>query len=218
MPQAPALNPRKLPHQKRSTATVDAILEATIQVLLSVGASRLTTTRVADRAGVSVGTMYQYFPQKRALLYAVLQKHLETIAGEVEMAFLQLHNQPLSIIATGIANACFNANMRNFDISRAIYLAARKLDTTDFDGNNSLRTYEALKALLASTSDATFSDLGTVTFTLQQALSGVMRAAFECDNGTAPDSFEKLHSEWMLLCRSYLIAASHPGHLGTKPG
>ena len=73
------LEPRKSPVQARSTASVHAILEATIQVLLKVGKERLTTTRVASRAGVSVGTLYQYFPNKSALLQAALKRHL----GEV---------------------------------------------------------------------------------------------------------------------------------------
>jgi AcrR family transcriptional regulator len=58
------LEPRKTPVQERSTVTVEAIYEATFQVLLAVGPDRLTTTRVAERAGVSVGTLYQYFPNK----------------------------------------------------------------------------------------------------------------------------------------------------------
>ncbi|ABE33346.1 bacterial regulatory s, tetR family protein [Paraburkholderia xenovorans LB400] len=66
------LNARKQPQQARSQATVDAIFDATIQVLLADGLQRLTTIRVAERAGVSVGTLYQYFPQKQALLFAVL--------------------------------------------------------------------------------------------------------------------------------------------------
>ena len=69
------LEPRKTPVQARSAASVSAILEATIQVLLSVGKERLTTTRVAARAGVSVGTLYQYFPNKSALLQAVVKRH-----------------------------------------------------------------------------------------------------------------------------------------------
>jgi AcrR family transcriptional regulator len=60
--------PRKTPVQNRSTVTVKAIAEAAIQVLLAVGLNRLTTTRVADREGVSVGTLYQYYPNKQALL------------------------------------------------------------------------------------------------------------------------------------------------------
>jgi AcrR family transcriptional regulator len=70
------LEPRKTPVQARSVASVDAILEATLQVLLQVGKERLTTTRVASRAGVSVGTLYQYFPNKSALLQAALKRHM----------------------------------------------------------------------------------------------------------------------------------------------
>ena len=73
---SPPLDPRKTPVQARSTATVDAILSATTQVLLSEGQERLTTTRVAYRAGVSVGTLYQYFPNKQTLLRAVLERHV----------------------------------------------------------------------------------------------------------------------------------------------
>src|SRR5260370_21245563 len=78
------LEPRKSPVQARSTASVDAILEATIQVLLSVGKERLTTTRVALRAGVSVGTLYQYFPNKSSLLQAALRCHVNEVAKAVD--------------------------------------------------------------------------------------------------------------------------------------
>jgi len=57
---------------RRGRRHVGAISEATIQVLLSDGVERLTTTRVAERAGVSVGTLYQYYPNKQSLLFAVL--------------------------------------------------------------------------------------------------------------------------------------------------
>src|SRR5471032_3341611 len=88
MPQAQqtAFEPRKTPVQARSTVTVEAIAEATIQVLLSHGIDRLTTTRVAERAGVSVGTLYQYYPNKQALLFAVLEAHLERIATVLKQA------------------------------------------------------------------------------------------------------------------------------------
>ena len=71
-----AFEPRKMPLQARAAVTVQAISEATIQVLLSLGADRLTTTRVAERAGVSVGTLYQYFPNKEAILVAMARNEL----------------------------------------------------------------------------------------------------------------------------------------------
>ena len=54
-------------------------MQATIQVLLKDGKPRLTTTRIAQRAGVSVGTLYQYFPNKTSLLRALLQQHLDNV-------------------------------------------------------------------------------------------------------------------------------------------
>ena len=71
------LEPRKRPTQRRSQATVSAMLEASIQVLVAVGYHRLTTTRVAERAGVSVGTLYQYFPNKQALMVATAGRHAD---------------------------------------------------------------------------------------------------------------------------------------------
>ncbi|MFX8539138.1 TetR/AcrR family transcriptional regulator, partial [Acinetobacter baumannii] len=67
------LKPRRQPQQARSQVTVDAIFEATIQVLLASGLHRLTTIKVAERAGVSVGSLYQYYPNKQALLFGVLE-------------------------------------------------------------------------------------------------------------------------------------------------
>ena len=69
-----SIKPRKKPVQNRSGHTVDAIFEATVQVLLALGPDKLTTTKVADRAGVSVGTLYQYFGDKRSLLHGVLER------------------------------------------------------------------------------------------------------------------------------------------------
>jgi AcrR family transcriptional regulator len=80
----PSLNPRKAPVQARAAVTIGAIFEATIQVLLVEGLGRLTTTKVAKRAGVSVGTMYQYYPHKQAVLYAVLDRHLAMIRDAME--------------------------------------------------------------------------------------------------------------------------------------
>ena len=71
MPDRPNLgiSRRKQPRQARSSDLVAAILEAATQVLAEVGAERFTTARVAERAGVSIGSLYQYFPKKAAVLF-----------------------------------------------------------------------------------------------------------------------------------------------------
>src|SRR3954462_1833162 len=68
-PRRPVISSRKVPQQARSTELVAAILEAATQVLAKEGASRFTTARVAEKAGVSVGSVYQYFPNKAAILF-----------------------------------------------------------------------------------------------------------------------------------------------------
>src|SRR6516225_1008903 len=100
-----AFEPRKTPVQARSTVTVEAISEATIQVLLSHGSDRLTTTRVADRAGVSVGTLYQYYPNKQSLLFAVMEHHLGKVAEAVEAACEQGRRKPLAEMIKQVVEA-----------------------------------------------------------------------------------------------------------------
>jgi len=70
------LNPRKQPVQIRSRATVDAILIAAAQVFEAHGYAAGTTNRIASKAGVSIGTLYQYFPSKEAIAVALLEQHI----------------------------------------------------------------------------------------------------------------------------------------------
>ena len=70
-----ALNPRKLPRQARSRALVDAILDAAARILAKQGREALNTNLVADKAGVSIGSLYQYFPNRDAIIAAVADRH-----------------------------------------------------------------------------------------------------------------------------------------------
>jgi AcrR family transcriptional regulator len=82
----PVLERRRIPRQERSRAVADAVVQATREVLLDEGAASVTTTRVAQRAGVSVGSLYQYFPNRTALLRALFSVHLEVIERAVVAA------------------------------------------------------------------------------------------------------------------------------------
>jgi AcrR family transcriptional regulator len=77
MPKPPPTEPRKQPRQARSRALVEAILDATERLLAQEGAEQATTTRIAEVAGVSVGSLYQYFPSRDALLAAVIERRVE---------------------------------------------------------------------------------------------------------------------------------------------
>jgi AcrR family transcriptional regulator len=71
----PPTKPRKLATQQRSRATVAALVEATARILVREGFDKASTNRIAQVAGVSVGSLYQYFPSKEALVLAVLERH-----------------------------------------------------------------------------------------------------------------------------------------------
>lgn len=77
MARRPHLVPRKKPLQRRAQQTVAAILEAAAQVFERLGYARATTDRIAERAGVSIGSLYQYFPGKDAILVALLEAHVD---------------------------------------------------------------------------------------------------------------------------------------------
>lgn len=110
--------PRKQPLQERARATVAAIIQATLQVLDETGAARLTTTRVAEVAGVSVGTLYQYFPNREALLNAVLADHLEHAIGAVERAAAASANLARRDAAEAVVRAFLEAKATRVAASR----------------------------------------------------------------------------------------------------
>ncbi|WP_280211259.1 TetR/AcrR family transcriptional regulator [Nocardia cyriacigeorgica] len=80
---------RKVPRQRRSRETVDTLLEAAAQMFTREGLTT-TTNRIAERAGLSVGTLYQYFPNKHALLRAIAERHLAESAERLEAVFTEL--------------------------------------------------------------------------------------------------------------------------------
>src|SRR5260221_8873739 len=161
------LEARKRPVQARSAVTVEAIHEAAIQVLLSHGAERLTTTRVAERAGVSVGTLYQYYPNKRSLLFAVLEGHMDRITKAVENACERARGKPLSVMVKEVAEAFVDAKMERTDISTALYRIAAEVDGPAIVRRGGLGSRKALGAALKAWPDAAW---GQPKFAIQMLL------------------------------------------------
>jgi AcrR family transcriptional regulator len=71
------ISPRKQPQQGRSRDTVEAILQATTYLLLRVGYDAMTTNQIAKRAGVNIASLYQYFPNKQAIVATLMKRHVE---------------------------------------------------------------------------------------------------------------------------------------------
>jgi AcrR family transcriptional regulator len=199
---------RKTPRQARATATLEAILEATIQVLVATGPARLTTTRVATRAGVSVGTMYQYFPNKQALLYAVTERYFDIVADSMEQACRKQHGAPVGQMAEALVDAYWRAKIARCGVTRALYLVAAEVDTTPLVEVFSKRVEFATAAMFASAPDAKFADLAIVNLTLLTSLFGTVRSLF--DRSLPKPWACGVQQQLIFMCRSYLEAAKTP--------
>jgi AcrR family transcriptional regulator len=82
-PPASPLKPRKKPGQRRSAATVEAIVEAAARIQETRGLEGYTTNAVAERAGASIGTLYQYFPNKDAITRALIERELAALLADI---------------------------------------------------------------------------------------------------------------------------------------
>lgn len=200
------LSARKQPRQARARATVDFIFEATIQVLVADGPSQLTTTRVADRAGVSVGTMYQYFPHKQALFYAVNERYLDALGDKVERACRKKHGASIEQMVDTLVTTYWNAKMERPDVTRALYKSVVELDNQSLIAAFSRRVDTASAAMFASASDADFEDLYTVNLTLLTTIFGTIRNVFERDLSAA--EARAVHRQLILMCSTYLAAVN----------
>src|SRR5260221_14760856 len=87
-PRQPVETKRRIPRQERAEWTVEAIMEGAAQILEDGGLAAFTTNAVAERAGVSVGTLYQYFADKNALIQALAQRELQAALVRVRAALL----------------------------------------------------------------------------------------------------------------------------------
>lgn len=95
MARKPLTNPRKEASQERSRATVDALVEATARILVREGFDNASTNHIAEVAGVSVGSLYQYFPGKEALVAAVIERHNREIMQTVRTELAEIATHPL---------------------------------------------------------------------------------------------------------------------------
>jgi AcrR family transcriptional regulator len=110
------ISSRKRPKQARSTELVQAILEAAAQVLAAEGAPRFTTARVAEKAGVSIGSLYQYFPNKAAILFRLQSDEWRRTSDLLRVILEDIERPPFKrlrdLVRAFIRSECEEAAMR----------------------------------------------------------------------------------------------------------
>lgn len=97
MSKRTAVTPRKKPRQARSQATVEAILDAATRVLIEDGYDKTTTNRIAAVAGVSIGSLYQYFPNLGAIIEALFDRHEAKMLAHLGRMVMEVAGKPLEV-------------------------------------------------------------------------------------------------------------------------
>jgi AcrR family transcriptional regulator len=200
------IEPRKQPVQGRSTATVEALYQASIQVLLELGYRKLTTTRVAERAGVSVGSLYQYFPNREALIAAVIARHLESVLAVVERQARALRGRRLSEIVCGLVDAVVAAKAASLDISRALQEPLAEMRGAQCVHATTLKMAQPLAEVLRSCRDARFKDAEKLAVLTVVACSALLQMALT-DAGPTGDGaldMESLRAHMRAMVLGYL--------------
>ena len=121
MPRKAQTSPRKQASQERSRLTVDALLEATARILVKEGYEGASTNKIAEAAGVSIGSLYQYFPAKEALVAAVIDRHMQDMLDVVRAALVQVMDQPIEVVTRELVNVMMEAHRVNPTLHRVLF-------------------------------------------------------------------------------------------------
>src|ERR1700722_1669936 len=168
------ISSRKRPKQARSTDLVAAILEAAAQVLAKEGASRFTPARVADRAGVSVGSIYQYFPNKAAILFRLQSDEWRQTSNLLRVILEDVRRPPLdrlrALVLAFIRSECEEAAMRvALDDAAPLYRDAPEAREARASGSQTMQVFmreampeapESTRVLAAELITTTLSKVG----------------------------------------------------------
>lgn len=208
---AARFRPRKVPAQRRSAETVEAILGAAARTFVSRGFRGATTNHVAKRAGVSIGTLYEYFPGKEALAAALIERHLERAEARfAERAAALATAQPrpsVSELASAMVRTMIELHEDAPRLHRVLFeevphppaLRARVRALEDAQ-------VEALAALLAAMPDVRAPDPQVAARIVADVLEAAVHR-WACDRAGDPVSRERLERELVRLVSAYLERA-----------
>lgn len=175
MPPRPnaKLSERKQPQQTRSAELVAAILQAGAQVLAKEGAQRFTTARVAEKAGVSIGSLYQYFPNKAAILYRLQMDEWAQTSGLLRRILEDTRQPPQArlrtLVRAFVLSECEEAVMRvALNDAAPLYRDAPEAQATKEEGARIVQAF--LRVALPRASDPTRTLAGDLITTTLSAV------------------------------------------------
>lgn len=120
IPKKPKKTARRQATQERARDTVETILRATAHILVRDGYDAASTNRIAERAGVSIGSIYQYFPDKEALFVAIVERHVDEMREELLATFAAVARRPLREGVRAFVEAMIRAHAVDPELHRVL--------------------------------------------------------------------------------------------------
>lgn len=168
---------RKRPQQARSRALVDALVEATARVLEREGVAAVTTARVAEVAGVSIGSLYQYFPGGEALIAAVIERQLASDVQALRPRVEALRGASLEVVIEGIVELVVLFYRQQTDLYREMVAAMAAVDREAHVRRVTDGLEQVMHELLEPHVATLAPDLSASVFTARVSLLAAVRAA-----------------------------------------
>src|ERR1700744_5694507 len=194
------VKPRKFPRQTRAKATIDAIVEATVQLLLENGYDRFTTARAAERAGVSVGSLYQYFPNKAALAAAVIDRCCEDFIMALDRALAGRPRITLAECIRAIVDVMLISHHVAPDLHKIVINLAPRIGVADKTERVSRKMVAAIEAVLRmhAAEIAPEIDLSTAAALIETLLAGLAHRAAAADPLPGGNDVIACEASWMI--------------------
>src|SRR5581483_5981039 len=149
MASKPRLSPRKLPLQERSRETVAVILEAAARILEEQGFEGYNTNAVAERGGVSVGSVYQYFPNKDAMTLALIARFENEIVEAVHTAAVASEGKDLRTSLKLLVGGLLQAHEGRANLNRILETEEARLRPASSETSAALHLKKSIASLLA---------------------------------------------------------------------
>ena len=176
---------RKQPVQARSKASVMAILDATVQILSTRRTIHLTTKTIAARAGLSVGSVYQYFPNKEAIVLALIARKAEEVTSTFEDAARQQCGRTLAGALRILTSTYFANKFSEPQLSKTLHAALERSGGTDRLRPFRERMVRAIESVLRQAPDAAFRNVQGTARMIWSAITGAARLLLETGSSQA---------------------------------
>lgn len=185
--------PRKAPLQARSKAMVEAILEATARILAERGYAGTNTNLVAERAGVGVGSVYQYFPNKDALVAALHERHADQMREAIDNVLASARPRTLRGHVQAIVQALLQAHRLQPELHRVLEKEFPFFDPPKKDSRADKLIFDRVRKLLEDNRGAVGPrDLRLATWLVLQTMESLVHAAvLDPPAGLSPASVEQ---------------------------